>query len=259
MDFETISYSQDGPGAFLTIQREQARNAINPQVMKELIAAIEQATASKDVRVIVITGAGDKAFCAGGDLGGGMAAGAVAQHLDRAQLSRLFRTMRTAGKPVVAMVNGHALGGGFGLMLACDLVVAAEHAKVGTPEVNIGLWPFIITSVIHRNIPSKVALEMMMLGKRISATEANQLGFINSVVPAGDLNEAVRTLVSDLASKSPLVLKLGKDSFYAAEEMTFDSALSYLESQLSIGLMAEDAMEGIQAFIQKRPPEWKGR
>lgn len=259
MGYETIAVTSRGPAAQVTIDREQARNAINPQVMRELIAALEEASLDDAVRAIVITGAGEKAFCAGGDLGGGMASGAIAQHLDRAELSRLFRIMRECGKPVVARVNGHALGGGFGLMLGCDLIIAAEHAEVGTPEVNIGLWPYVITAVIQRNVPTKFATEMMMLGLRIPAARAAEIGFVNRVVPSDQLDAAVDELVEQLASKSPIVLKLGKDSYYAAQEMSFDAALSYLEGQLTLGLMAEDAMEGIQAFIQKRPPLWKGR
>lgn len=243
----------------LTIDRESSRNALNPQVMSELHSALDAAGRSKETRVVVITGAGDRAFCAGGDLSGSNADGPLGQHRERAQLSSLFLSMRRLGKPVLARVNGHALGGGFGLMLACDLVVAADHAEVGTPEVNIGLWPYIITSVIQRNLPQKLALEMMMLGKRVPAAEGMRWGFINEVVPRERLDESVESWTAALLSKSSAVLRLGKDSFYVSEGMDFESALRYLESQLTIGLSAEDAMEGISAFVQKRPPEWKHR
>lgn len=261
MDFDTLMVDVDGTALRVTINRPDARNAVNPQVMREMLEALRSAGANDAVRSVVISGAGDRAFCAGGDLaGGGMGEGGpVAQHYERALLSRLFTAMRELGKPVVARVNGAALGGGFGLALACDLVVAAEHAEFGTPEINVGLWPYIITSVIQRNLPPKIALEMMMLGKRIPAAEAHRWGIVNRVVPAGELDAAVSQLVAELASKSPLILRLGKDSFYAAEDLGFSHALAYLESQLSIGLQAEDVVEGIQAFFQKRPPEWKGR
>ena len=247
--------------AWITINRPDARNALNPQVMRELTKAVNNARDNDTIRSIVITGAGEKAFSAGGDLGGGggMQAGAIAQHFDRTQLSHLFLAMRDSGKPVIARLNGHALGGGFGLALACDLIVAADHAELGTPEINIGLWPYIITAVIQRNLPQKVALEMMMLGKRIPADEARRWGIVNRVAPAGELDNAVNELLGELADKSPVILRLGKDSFYRAQDLDFASALSYLESQLTIGLTAEDALEGIQAFIQKRPPDWKGR
>ncbi|MFN2611594.1 MAG: enoyl-CoA hydratase/isomerase family protein [Actinomycetota bacterium] len=256
---DSIISSSVGPALWLTIDREAARNAIDPQVMRELIDELLLAKANPSVACVVLTGAGSKAFCAGGNLGGGMAAGAVQQHLDRALLSTLFRTMRSLGKPVIARVNGHALGGGFGLALACDLIVSVDHAEFGTPEISIGLWPYIITSVIQRNLPEKFALEMMMLGKRIPAAKGAAMGFVNEVVPVEELDAAIARWVEALASKSPLILRLGKDSYYAAADMDFDSALSYLESQLTVGLQAEDAMEGIQAFIQKRAPEWKGR
>jgi enoyl-CoA hydratase len=244
---------------WVTINRADARNAINPQVMSELIEAISSAREDEALRTVVLTGAGDKAFSAGGDLGGGMQAGAIAQHFDRTLLSKLFVTMREIGKPVVGRLNGHALGGGFGLALACDLIVAAEHAELGTPEINIGLWPYVITGVILRNLPQKIALEMMMLGRRIPASEAERWGIVNRVVPGDELDKAVQELTDELASKSSVILRLGKDSFYGAQDLDFASALRYLENQLTIGLSAEDAMEGIQAFIQKRPPEWRGR
>lgn len=260
MNFETLLAEKRQSALVLTINRPDQRNAINPLVMRELVAGLEAARADEAVRTVVLTGAGDKAFCAGGDLGGGsMERGALAQHFDRTLLSQLFRTMRGLNKPVIARVNGHALGGGFGLALACDLVVAADHAEFGTPEINVGLWPYIITAVIQRNLLPKIALEMMMLGKRISATDAERWGIVNKVVPAAELDQAVDAFVEELAAKSPLILRLGKDSFYQAEDLAFSQALSYLENQLSIGLQAEDVVEGIQAFFQKRPPEWKGR
>lgn len=260
VDFETLIAEPRKSALVLAINRPEQRNAINPLVMRELVSGLDAAKDDEGVRSVVLTGAGDKAFCAGGDLGGGsMGGGAVAQHLDRTLLSQLFRAMRTLGKPVVARVNGHALGGGFGLALASDLVIAAEHAELGTPEINVGLWPYIITAVIHRNVPPKIALEMMMLGKRIPAAEAAKWGMVNRVVPASDLDSAVDEIIDQLATKSPLILRLGKDSFYTAEDMVFSNALSYLENQLSIGLQAEDVAEGIQAFFQRRPPDWKGR
>lgn len=259
MVYRTLVVEPRDHSIVLTINRPESRNAINPEVMREMIQALDKARLDPDVRTVIVTGAGEKAFCAGGDLAGGSGGGALDQHFERALVSELFTTMRALGKPVIARVNGLALGGGFGLMLACDLVVAADTAEVGTPEVNIGLWPFIITAAIQRNLPPKIALELMMLGKRVSAAEGLRWGFINRVVPATELDSAVAVLAGELASKSPVVLRLGKDSFYAAEDLDFPSALKFLEAQLTIGLSAEDALEGVQAFIQKRLPQWKGR
>lgn len=261
MNFENLLVNERGAALLVTINREGARNAINPPVMRELLEALHVGSESETVRAIVITGAGDRSFCAGGDLGGGggMQGGAISQHFDRSVISKLFLEMRTCEKPVIARVNGHALGGGFGLALACDLIVSTDEAEFGTPEINIGLWPYVITAVINRNVPPKVALEMMMLGKRMSASEAQRWGFVNRVVPREKLDDEVDTLVDDLASKSPVILRLGKESFYTAQDMDIERALKYLENQLSIGLQAEDVAEGISAFFQKRKPEWKGR
>lgn len=261
MEYETLLVEARGPGLFVTINRPDARNAINTIVMRELNHALTGARNEAEVKVVVITGAGDKAFCAGGDVGGGgsMSAGPVGMHLDRAIFGELLQSMRKLGKPVVARVNGHALGGGLGIALACDIVIAAEHAEFGTPEINIGLWPYVITALILRDMPQKIALEMMMLGRRYPAAELARWGTINRVVPGDELDKAVSETVDELASKSPLILKLGKDSWYTAQDMEFAKSLAYLEDQLSIGLQAEDALEGIQAFLQKRPPEWKGR
>jgi enoyl-CoA hydratase/carnithine racemase len=167
--------------------------------------------------------------------------------------------MQECPKPILARVNGHALAGGFGLMLACDLVLAADDAEFGTPEINIGLWPYMISAVIQRNVPRKVALDMMLTGRRITADEAGRWGMVNRVVPRAGLDQAVDELVGELGSKSPLILSLGKRSFYRSQDMSFDDALSYLHSMLTVNLEAEDVAEGVGAFLQKRPPEWKGR
>jgi len=206
-----------------------------------------------------LTGSGDKAFSAGGDLGGMTEAGAVAQHEERASLGDLFLQLRRSRLPIVARVNGHALAGGFGLMLACDHVIAVEGAGMGTPEINLGLWPFMITAVIQRDVPRKFALELMLTGKRISSDEALQHGMVNRVVPAEELDAAVDEFVGTIASKSPLITALGKRSFYEAEDMPMEHALGYLAGLLTVALQSEDTVEGVTAFLQKRDPRWKGR
>jgi enoyl-CoA hydratase/carnithine racemase len=159
----------------------------------------------------------------------------------------------------VARVNGHALAGGFGLMLACDLVIAADDVEFGTPEINIGLWPYMISAVIQRNVPRKVALDMMLTGRRVTAKEGGRWGMVNRVVTRDGLDAAVDDLVGELASKSPLILSLGKRSFYRSQDMSFEDALAYLHSMLTVNLESEDVAEGVSAFVQKREPEWKGR
>jgi enoyl-CoA hydratase len=158
---EVVQFRTDGPVATITLNRPERRNAINPEVTSALADSLTRAETDESVRVVVLTGAGHKAFCAGGDLGTMGPDGAVTQHFTRADLGELFKQMRKSRLPIVARVNGHALAGGFGLMLACDLVVASADAEMGTPEVDIGLWPFMITAVVQRDLPRKLALELM--------------------------------------------------------------------------------------------------
>jgi enoyl-CoA hydratase/carnithine racemase len=260
MNDDAVLSSTHGSSARLTINRPDGRNALGPDVVEGLLAALARDAADPESRVVVLTGAGDRAFSAGGDLGA-IARGAsrVDEHERRGSIGSLLRAVLDHPKPVIARVNGHALAGGFGLALACDLVVAAETAGFGTPEVNVGLWPFMITAVIQRNVPRKLALEMMLTGRRVSADEAARWGLINRVVPAAGLDAAVDDLVEDLASKSPMVLRLGKASFRRAQDMAFDDALEYLQAMLTVELQSEDVVEGISAFVEKRPPIWKGR
>lgn len=248
-----------GGVATLTIDRPERRNAISPEVVRLLRAGLEAAEADESVRVAVVTGAGDKAFCAGGDLGGMTAGSKVGQHRERAEVGELFAAMRASRLPIVARVNGHALAGGFGLMLACDLVVSAEDAEMGMPEIDVGLWPFMITAIVQRDVPRKLALELMLTGRRIPASEGARWGFVNRVVPRAELDAATAELTESVASKSPLIAALGKGSFYRSEDMPFEARVDYLAGMLTLCLESEDTIEGVTAFLQKRAPEWKGR
>lgn len=250
-----VRYETKGNAVWLTIDREDRRNAISPEVIKEMIDGLAQASKDESALVVVLTGAGEKAFCAGGDIGGFAEAEAESAP---AAIARLLDAIWHHPKPVVARVNGHALGGGFGLMLACDLVVAADDVEVGTPEINIGLWPHVITVVIQRTLPRKVALEMMLTGRRVSAEDAARWGMINRVAPRAELDSAVEELVDELAGKSPAILKLGKRSFVGAEDLDFGRAIQHLKEALAENLQAEDLIEGVSAFLEKRKPDWKG-
>lgn len=255
----SVRIDREDDVAILTIDRPERRNAINPEVTRALRAALAEAEADDSVRVAVLTGAGDKAFCAGGDLGGMTADSKVGQHRERAEVGDLFAAMRASRLPIVARVNGHALAGGFGLMLACDLVVAADDAEMGMPEIDVGLWPFIVTAIAQRDVPRKLALELMLTGRRIPASEGARWGFVNRVVPRGDLDAAVAELTKAIVSKSPLIAALGKTSFYRAEDMSFEAQLDYLAGMLTVCLESEDTVEGVTAFMEKRAPRWKGR
>ena len=259
MTDEVVLYRTDGPVATITINRQERRNAISAAVTGALSESLARAEADDSVRVVVVTGAGDKAFCAGGDMAAINSEGAVAQHFMRAEVGELFQQMRKSRLPIVARVNGHALAGGFGLMLACDLVIASTDAAMGTPEIDLGLWPFMITAVIQRDVPRKLALELMLTGRRLTASEGERWGFVNRLVEREALDEAVAELTETIASRSPLVSALGKRSFYRSEDMDFDQSLEYLAGMLTVCLQSEDTAEGVSAFLDKRSPEWRGR
>lgn len=246
--------------ATITIDRPEKRNALNATVLSGLRDALDRAKTDDAARVVVLTGAGDKAFCAGADLGGLAAdASKVQQHLARGAIVEVLDGMRRLGKPVIARINGHALAGGFGLACGTDLAVAADDATFGMPEVASGLWPFIISTIVRTKMPDRVALELMMTGRRMDAAEALSWGIVNRVVPRADLDQATNELCAQLTSKSPITLRLGKDSFYESEQMERRAAMAYLHAMLGICLDTEDVVEGITAFLQKREPVWKGR
>jgi enoyl-CoA hydratase/carnithine racemase len=255
-----LEYAIDGAIARLTINRPDRRNAMSFAVMQSLRESLARAAGDDAVRVVVITGTGDKAFCAGADLTSvGDNAGAVAAHDARGVLADVFRDMWGLGKPTIARVRGFALAGGFGLAMACDFVVAADDAVFGTPEVNVGLWPYMITVPLLRSLPPRIAFDLMATGRRVDASEAERLGIVNRVVAVDELDESVDALAAELADKSPLVMRWGRESFYRAQEMSPDDALRYLQAMLTVTTLSEDSAEGIAAFFEKRAPEWRGR
>ncbi len=254
-----LRYETDGPRATLTIDDPERRNPMSLETMAALTRALAEATADTKVRVIVITGAGDKAFSAGGDLSGRFVDAPLADHDARGELADLFRALRRCGKPVIARVNGHAIAGGFGLAAACDIVIAVEGATFGTPEIHVGLWPMMISAILQRLMPRRVALELMLTGRRIDAEEAQRLGVVSRVVPASELDTVVDETVDRLVAVSPAILALGKDAFYAIEDMPLDAALDHLHTGLTTISMTEDAAEGVAAFVDKRDPKWRGR
>lgn len=244
----------------VTIDRPEQRNALNADVNRGLLEALARLRADDAARVMVLTGAGDKAFCAGADLGGlSPDAGAVELHRGRALFADVLRELRDVPKPVVGRVNGHALAGGFGLALGCDLLVAADHATFGTTEVKVGLWPYMISAVIMEHLGPKRTLELMMTAERLDAAKALEWGLVNRVVPAADLDAATDELVGTLLGLSPVVFALGKESYATALQMGRDQALTYLAGMLSLHLQTDDVKEGVTAFLQKRAPEWRGR
>ncbi len=245
----------------LTLNRPERRNALSPPLLAGLAEALAAARADDAVRCVVLTGAGDRAFCAGGDLGGGMAGGGglPARIADKAAYADLLRAVMGLGKPTLAVLNGDAYGGGVGLMLACHLVLAADDVRVGLPEIKVGLWPMMVTALLVRHVGRKTAAELMLLGEKHSAADAKALGLINRVVPRGELADATAALAGTLASRSPAVMKLGLDALHETADLPLDPALDALRDRLMLNTMLADAAEGITAFMQKRPPVWKGR
>jgi len=257
---DAVLYEVADHVATVTINNADRRNALSTAVMQGLLAAFTRARSDKDVRVVVLTGAGDKAFCAGADLSGQLTdASFVDQFESRGEMVKLFAAGYGLGKPLIAKVRGYALAGGFGLALLADIVVAADDAVFGTPEINVGMWPMMITVPMLRSMPPKVALELQMTGRRVPAEEGVRLGFVNRVVPATDLDAAVAELAADLAHKSPAIMRLGRDAFYRVLDQNASDALAYLQAGLTLVAQTEDHREGIRAFAEKRPPIYTGR
>ncbi len=255
-----LRYDVDGPVATLTIDDPDHRNPLSRETMEAMHEGLGMAVSDRDVRVIVVTGQGDKTFSAGGDLSGGFFDDPIGLHSTRGLISDVFRLMRTGGKPTIARVNGHALAGGFGLAAACDVVVAVEWAKMGTTEMRVGLWPMQISAILMRVMAPRMALELMMTGDVITAEDARVLGVVSKVVVSIDqLDEAVTDYVDRLLAVSPVAMQVGRDSFYRVQDMGLDRALDFLQAGLTALTLSEDAREGVSAFIEKRPANWQGR
>jgi enoyl-CoA hydratase/carnithine racemase len=243
--------------AWMTINRESRRNSLSLDMIDLFLEYIDRAEADDDVRGVCITGAGDKVFCAGADLTSIIGGEGRTEGLEK--FTTLLKKLVSFSKPVTARVNGHCLAGGLGLILSCDMVYAREGVKFGTPEVNVGLFPMMITALIFRNVRRKKALEMIYTARMITAHEAEDIGFITSAVPADDLDRVVHETLKAVAAKAPLAMRLGRRALAATQDMELDEALDYLCAQLDMVAGTEDAREGLAAFLEKREPVWKGR
>ncbi|HZR09003.1 MAG TPA: enoyl-CoA hydratase-related protein [Myxococcales bacterium] len=253
---------QRGAARWLILDRPAQRNALTGELMAALSAALSRADADAEVRAICLTGSGEKAFCSGMDLaaaGGAAQAGPLAAHEVRRAYAALLAELPRLGKPVVAAVNGAVLGGGIGLLAACDLAVAAADALFGTPEVDVGLFPYMALAPLSRCIGRRAALELMLTARRIDAAEARAIGLINRAVPRAELLARAQELLDLLAQKSPSALRLGRRAFYATQDLPYEAQLEALCAQLSINALSEDTAEGVAAFLEKRKPEFKGK
>jgi enoyl-CoA hydratase/carnithine racemase len=255
----TVKYEVSEGRATVTIDDPERRNPMSVTTMAGLLARTQEALADPHVRVIVYTGAGEEAFCAGGDLSGSFVDDPIGLHHGRGDIAHLFRSMMGGGKPTIARVNGHAIAGGLGLAVACDITICVDDAKLGTSEVKVGLWPMMISAMLVRAMPRKAALEMMLTGRLIDPEEALRLGLVSRVVPRRELDQTVDEVVSSLMELSPSTLMLGKDSFHGMADSALDTALDRLQGGLTEIASTDDAAEGVAAFIEKRAPDWSGR
>ena len=261
MSYDTLRYDvADGGVATIALDQPETRNALSDRLLSDLIAALEAARDDERVRCLVLTSTHEKVFSSGGNLAGFAAElPLVHKHLAADRFPRAFRLLGELGKPSICAANGHVLAGALGLALACDLIIATETARFGTPEINVGLFPFMIAALIYRNVPRKKATELMLLGDQIDAHEAERLGIVNRVVAVEEFDAAVADWAGRLAAKSPLMMRLGKDALYRQLDMQFVDALDYLRGQLALAFTTEDLVEGVTAFFDKRDPVWKGR
>ncbi len=259
-DYEKIKLDVADGVATITLNDPDTRNALSDQLLTELLDALRAVKVDDSARVVVLASAHEKVFSAGGNLGGFAADAPVAhKYFATSLFPQVFVELGELGKPSIVAASGHVLAGSLGIALACDLIIAKDTAGFGTPEINVGLFPFMIMALIYRNVPRKKTTEMLLLGDRLTAEEARDAGIVNKVVPAEEFDAAVAEWAQKLASKSPLVMKLGKDAMWRQLDMPLAEALDYLRSQLTIELQTEDAIEGVTAFFEKRDPQWKGR
>jgi enoyl-CoA hydratase len=263
MTYETLRYDSSSDTGVLTIALNQpeTRNALSDELLDDLLDAFSAARDDGAVRCVVLTSTHEKVFSSGGNLAGFAAdVPLIRKHFETtSKFPRLFRAIGELGKPTLCAANGHVLAGALGLALACDLIVAKAGARFGTPEIDVGVFPFMIMALIYRNVGRKKTNELLLLGEQISAEEAERIGIVNRVVAADAFDAAVADWAARLAAKSPVMMRLGKDAMFRQQDMAFADALDYLQAQLTIAFSTEDIQEGVKAFFEKRDPVWTGR
>ncbi len=258
MSDATVLHDKRGHAFWITINRPDKRNALNASVIAGIVEGYRCAHEDSDVRVIVLTGAGDKAFCAGADLqpGAGFAFDLSQPNLAYADM---LRTAQNATKPTIARVNGVCMAGGIGLLCMTDMAVAADDVVFGLPEVKVGVFPMQVLSLLQAIAPPRLVREWCFTGEPFSAAEAKDAGLLNHVAPRAELDAKVEWLVSRITDKSPTAIRRGKYAMRALASMSFDQGIAYTESQIAVLAMTQDAKEGLAAFVEKRKPVWTGK
>ena len=244
---------------WIIINREERRNAMNDAVCDAIAAGMAAASADPTMRAVVLTGAGDKAFCAGADLSAG--SGSFKYDYSKVGLAfvKLMKQARDLTLPLIARVNGHAMAGGMGMLGMCDMAIGVDTARFGMPEVKIGVFPMQIMAVLQRIIPSRKLYEMALTGEPVTAAEALEIGLLNYVVPAAELDTKLDWLLARMLDKSPTAIRRGKYAMRVTEQLNFDQSAVFMEAQIGTLALTEDAAEGRAAFIEKRAPNWPGR
>ncbi|HEY1834363.1 MAG TPA: enoyl-CoA hydratase/isomerase family protein [Solirubrobacteraceae bacterium] len=261
MASEKVLYEVGETGvARITLNDPDTRNALSAELLEGLTTAFSRARDDDAVRCVVLASSHERTFSSGANLGGFAAdAALVHKHFAGERFVSLFKLIGALGKPTVCEAGGHVLAGALGIALACDLIVASESASFGTPEINVGAFPFMIMAIIYRNVGRKKANELLLLGERWTAEQALDAGIVNRVVPDAELRSVVEEWAGKLAVKSPVIMRLGKEAMRRQLDMPLDDALDYLRAQLTLAQSTEDIVEGVSAFFEKREPIWKGR
>jgi enoyl-CoA hydratase len=261
MGYGTVRYEVAETGvATIALDQPETRNALSDELLDDLLAAFAAARDDDAVRCVVLTSTHEKVFSSGGNLAGFAAqVPLVHKHAAIDRFPRLFELIGRLGKPTICAANGHVLAGALGLALACDLIVAREGVRFGTPEINVGVFPFMIMALIYRNIGRKKANELLLLGEQISAEDAERIGLVNRVVAAEEFDGFVADWAQKLARKSPVLMRMGKDAMFRQQDMALADALDFLRAQLALAFATDDIQEGVNAFFEKREPEWTGR
>jgi enoyl-CoA hydratase len=247
--YASLRYEVAGAVATIALDDPDTRNALSDALLGELLGALEAARDDGAVRCVVLASTHPTVFSSGGDLANFATA-------DTTLFPRVFELIAQLGKPVICAAGGHVLAGALGLALACDLVVASDRATFGTPEINVGLFPFMVSALLARSVARKTCSELLLLGERIDAHEARRVGIVNRVVAPEELDAAVADWARRLAARSPVILKLGKDALARTRDMPLEEALSLLRAELGTALRTDDAREGVAAFFERREPRW---